>query len=129
MKFPTILCVPVLVLSLSAIAQPAPQPSAQDASDAAGSTSTPHHGDAKQRLKAADSNGDGRLSRDEAQALPRLARHFDAIDSNHDGYITRREMRAWREQHRSRRESRSGERSDSPTTPPPSDTDSNSSHF
>jgi hypothetical protein len=129
MKSPTILCVPMLVLSLSAIAQGAPQSTAQGASDSASQTSTPQHGDARQRLKAADSNGDRKLSRDEAQALPRLARHFDAIDSNHDGYITRREMRAWREQHEARQESRSGERPGAPAAPPPSDTENNSSHF
>ena len=123
MKFLMILCVPMLVLSLSAIAQPAPQSTQQDASDGARTAPPPHRGDARQRLKAADSNGDHKLSRDEAQALPRLAKQFDAIDSDHDGYITRREMRAWREQHKGRREMRSGERPNAPASPPPSDID------
>lgn len=44
----------------------------------------------------ADSDGDGRLSREEAQRLPRLARRFDRIDRNADGFITGPEVRAWR---------------------------------
>lgn len=51
-----------------------------------------------ERLKAADKNGDGKISREEANAsLPKLARHFDEIDTNKDGQITREEMRAFRE--------------------------------
>ena len=45
-----------------------------------------------ERLKAADTNGDGMISRAEAAALPRLAEHFDQVDANaetgaeaHDG--------------------------------------------
>ncbi|OFZ96926.1 MAG: hypothetical protein A3H35_21175 [Betaproteobacteria bacterium RIFCSPLOWO2_02_FULL_62_17] len=45
----------------------------------------------------ADADGDGRLSREEARRLPRLARHFDAIDSNRDGVISGAEVRAWRD--------------------------------
>lgn len=47
------------------------------------------------RLKAADTNGDGMISRDEAKALPRLAKRFDEIDANHDGQITADELRAF----------------------------------
>lgn len=47
-----------------------------------------------QRLAAADVNGDGMLSREEAAALPKLAAHFDQVDANHDGFITREELRA-----------------------------------
>jgi hypothetical protein len=46
------------------------------------------------RMKQADTNGDGLISRDEAKALPRLAKHFDEIDTNHDGQISADEMRA-----------------------------------
>ena len=48
-----------------------------------------------ERLKAADTNGDGVISREEAQAaLPGLAANFDAIDANKDGNITYAEMQA-----------------------------------
>lgn len=51
-----------------------------------------------ERLKAADKNGDGKISREEANAsLPRIAAHFDEIDTNKDGFITKEEMRAFHE--------------------------------
>ena len=53
-----------------------------------------------ERLKAADTNGDGMISRQEAGALPMIARHFDAIDTNHDGQITADELRAFHEKQR-----------------------------
>ena len=49
-----------------------------------------------ERLKAADTNADGLISRAEAAALPRLAAHFDAIDTNGDGYLSAEEMQAGR---------------------------------
>jgi Ca2+-binding EF-hand superfamily protein len=53
-----------------------------------------------ERLKAADTNADGMISRDEAKALPRIASHFDAIDTNKDGQITMEELRAFHASHR-----------------------------
>lgn len=48
-----------------------------------------------ERLKAADTNGDGVISRDEANAgLPQLARHFARIDTDKDGRITMQEFEA-----------------------------------
>jgi Ca2+-binding EF-hand superfamily protein len=52
-----------------------------------------------ERLKAADTNGDGMLSKSEAAALPRLAEHFDAIDANKDGFVTFEELRAFHQSH------------------------------
>ncbi|MEJ0036371.1 MAG: EF-hand domain-containing protein [Gammaproteobacteria bacterium] len=46
------------------------------------------------RFKAADKNGDGFLSKDEAAALPMLARHFDALDTNKDGMLSPEEIEA-----------------------------------
>ena len=58
-----------------------------------------HHADRaakmQERMKAADKDGDGKLSRAEAVALPRLAKHFDEIDTNKDGFITKEEMKAF----------------------------------
>lgn len=43
--------------------------------------------------KAADKDGDGAISRSEAEAsMPMLARRFDQLDKNKDGKITRDEM-------------------------------------
>ena len=52
-----------------------------------------------ERMKAADKDGDGRISRTEAAELPRLAKHFDQIDTNKDGFLGREEMKAWRQKH------------------------------
>ena len=52
-----------------------------------------------ERLKAADKDGDGKISRAEAVALPRLAKHFDEIDTNKDGFLDREEMKAWHQKH------------------------------
>jgi len=48
------------------------------------------------KLKAADTDGDGAISKAEAQAagLDRLVKHFDQIDANHDGKLTQEELRA-----------------------------------
>lgn len=47
------------------------------------------------RLRAADKDGNGTLSRDEAKALPRLFADFDNIDANHDGQISPPEISAY----------------------------------
>jgi len=63
------------------------------ASAAAVAVAAPEGGMA--RLKAADTNGDGLISRAEAQAaLPRLAKHFDQIDTDRDGQISPEELKA-----------------------------------
>ena len=48
-----------------------------------------------ERLKQADIDGNGMLSREEAKALPMISKHFDEIDANHDGQITTEELRAF----------------------------------
>jgi len=56
------------------------------------------------RLKQADTNGDGMISREEAKALPRLLKDFDAIDANHDGQISADELRAFHQARRAQRQ-------------------------
>lgn len=57
-----------------------------------------------QHFKAADKNGDSKISREEASAsLPRIAKHFDQIDANKDGQITREELKAFRDKRRAER--------------------------
>lgn len=55
------------------------------------------------RLMAADTDGDGRISRAEMAALATMgagkggqdpSRRFDAMDTNHDGYLDKDEIRA-----------------------------------
>lgn len=55
----------------------------------------------QQKLKAADANGDGLISRNEADAsLPRIAKRFDTLDRNHDGQLAPDELRAAMQQAR-----------------------------
>ena len=53
------------------------------------------HGNMMEKLRAADTNGDGLISRQEAAALPMIAKNFDAIDTNHDGQLSKDELKAW----------------------------------
>jgi hypothetical protein len=55
-----------------------------------------------ERLRGADTNGDGLISRAEAAALPRLAEKFDQIDTNHDGQLSRDELSAFRKTQRAK---------------------------
>ena len=52
-----------------------------------------------ERLKAADTNADGFISRTEAAALPRLAERFEQVDANRDGQVSFDELRAARGGH------------------------------
>ncbi|HEY4374365.1 MAG TPA: hypothetical protein VGN52_20755 [Burkholderiales bacterium] len=58
----------------------------------------PAKGHRVNRLKAADTDGDGMLSRAEVDAagIKNLSKNFDAIDANKDGKLSRDEMKAYR---------------------------------
>ncbi len=60
---------------------------------------------AAERFRHADGDGDGAISRAEAEKhAPRLAKKFDQIDGNKDGKLTQDELRAYRETKRSRKD-------------------------
>lgn len=47
------------------------------------------------RFKAADSNGDGKLTREEAKAgMPLIARNFDKLDAEKKSYLTLDQVQA-----------------------------------
>jgi hypothetical protein len=49
----------------------------------------------RERFRKADTNGDGRLTGEEAQkGMPLVARDFDRIDANKDGAVTLEELEA-----------------------------------
>ncbi|MBI2319174.1 MAG: EF-hand domain-containing protein [Betaproteobacteria bacterium] len=49
-----------------------------------------------QHFAAADADGDGALSRAEAEkGMPRVAKKFERLDADHDGRVTREEIRAY----------------------------------
>ena len=45
-------------------------------------------------FKKADVNNDGKLTREEAKAMPRVLKNFDIIDTDQDGTVTLEEIRA-----------------------------------
>ncbi|MDB5799765.1 MAG: calcium sensor EFh [Rhodocyclales bacterium] len=64
----------------------------------------PMHHDMMERLKSADTDKDGLISRAEAEkGLPRLAEHFDRLDTNKDGKISPDELKAMAEKMRHHR--------------------------
>lgn len=47
------------------------------------------------RFRAADKDGDGKLTREEAKAgMPRVARGFDKLDADKKGYLTLEQVQA-----------------------------------
>lgn len=101
-----------IVIALPAVAQDVPD------DDAAGSTPPPaaaqrgaHRGQGhlQEHFDAADANHDGKLTRDEAKAMPWVGKHFDAIDSNHDGFVTVDEIKAAHRQMMAARKARQAE--------------------
>ena len=55
-----------------------------------------------ERMKAADKDGDGAISKAEADAagMKGLSKNFDKVDANKDGKVTREEMRTARAEHK-----------------------------
>ncbi len=55
-------------------------------------------------FKAADKDGNGALSREEAEALPKIAQNFDVIDADGSGTITEQEIKDSMKKRRARRQ-------------------------
>jgi len=92
----TVAALAASLLAASAFAQAAPDaPAASD-----------HQRGARldERFKAADANGDGKLTRDEAKSkMPMVYKHFDVIDVNHTGAVTMSDIAAYAQSHRGAR--------------------------
>ena len=60
----------------------------------------------KERFAAADKNGDGKLTKDEAKAgMPFVYKHFDEIDKAHSGAITMADIAAFAREKRAAKQS------------------------
>lgn len=56
----------------------------------------PMGGELKKRFTAADANGDGKLTKEEAKAgMPFVYEHFDEIDTGKTGVVTMRDIAAY----------------------------------
>lgn len=78
---------------------------------AAGAAETPAGPPPEARWNALDTDGDGRLSRAEAEAgAPGMARNFERFDADADGQLTREEIKAQHTQMREQARARAEER-------------------
>ncbi|MBL8389827.1 MAG: EF-hand domain-containing protein [Hydrogenophaga sp.] len=75
--------------SVSAFAQSTAAPASPEPST---SSSTSGASDAKAAFAKADTNGDGKLSKDEAAMLPAISANFDKADANKDGSLSASEF-------------------------------------
>jgi hypothetical protein len=88
----------LVVLSLSSLAALLPALAGAQSTDAGTGGGTTGGGKEKMRerfearFNKADANGDGKLSKAEAAAMPRVAKNFDAIDADHDSFVTKAEI-------------------------------------
>lgn len=97
---------PTLALAQAPAAAPATAPATGTTAPTKGEMGKgEHRGHRGDRMKAADKNGDGAISKAEADAagMKRLSANFDKLDTNKDGKLTRDEMKAGRTAHHAER--------------------------
>ncbi|MBL8377828.1 MAG: EF-hand domain-containing protein [Burkholderiales bacterium] len=91
----------VALLPAAVLAQSSPQASSEARPDGGRPDPERMRQMFEERFKKADTNGDGALTRAEAeQGMPRIAENFAAIDTNGDGKVTPEEIRAAMERRR-----------------------------
>jgi hypothetical protein len=93
MKLPIALLVTTFFCS-AAFAQQVPQhsPATPDAAAQRPATPPPAPPDVGAIFDKLDTNHDGKLTREEAQAHPTVLAHFDEADADHDGVVTKEEF-------------------------------------
>lgn len=64
----------------------------------------------KEQFKTADKDNDGTLTREEAKAMPHVAKHFKEIDTDKDGTVSMDEIRAFMKSHKGDAHQRGKER-------------------
>lgn len=64
----------------------------------------------KEQFKKADKDNDGTLTKEEAKAMPHVAKHFKEIDTDKDGTVSMDEIRAFMKSHKDDAHKRGGER-------------------
>lgn len=112
---------PAFALAQTATPAPTPAPSATPPAAKGEPGKGPRGQHRGERLKAADKDGDGAISKAEADAagLKGLSAHFDKLDANKDGKVTREELRAARMAHRGEHKGRMhGDESKGPVAAP-----------
>ena len=92
--------VTLALAAFGANAQQTQQPAAQPATGSAEVPPMPPTSQAKamisEKFKAADTNHDGKLTRDEAKAgMPEVYKRFSQIDVKKKGYVTERQIGAY----------------------------------
>jgi Ca2+-binding EF-hand superfamily protein len=57
------------------------------------------HRKGEAKFAAADKDKDGTLDKEEAKAMPRVAKHFDEIDADKDGTVSKDEIHTFMKEH------------------------------
>ena len=109
---------PTLALAQAPAATPATGATATSKGEMGKGEHRAHRGE---RMKAADKDGDGAISKAEADAagMKRLSANFDKLDTNKDGKLSRDEMKAARKaQHAERKGGQAGGATATPPAAP-----------